>query len=68
MPEKKDISEFDRCEVYTDVHVQVLMNTKTGKSSIGWTRDMNTVEDWIRHAHAVNRKPRRAKRQNGNDA
>lgn len=45
---------FDIVEVHTSVTVQILINSRTGESSIGWTRDENIIEDWIRQAHFVN--------------
>lgn len=49
------MDEFDEVEVYTDCTVQILHNTLTDEYSIGWTRDINMGEDWIRQAHRVNK-------------
>lgn len=57
---------FDIFEVHTKVTVQILINSKTGESSIGWTRDENTIEDWIRQAHFVNQTFERSKSPNEN--
>jgi hypothetical protein len=48
------VAEFDRVEVQVDVTIQTLINSTNGKESVGWTRNMNMIEDWIRQAHAVN--------------
>lgn len=48
------MNDFDIAEVQTDVTVQILTNSKTGETSIGWTRNMNMIEEMIRHAHYVN--------------
>ena len=47
---------FDRVEVHTDVAVQVLMNTLTGRTSIIWSRDPGVIEEWLEenHAHSIN--------------
>lgn len=47
---------YDQVVVYTNCTVQVLLNTQTGECSIGWTRNENMSEDWIRQAHLVNPK------------
>ena len=42
---------YDRVEVHENVTVQVLINTKTGESSIGWTRNHDMIEAWRESAH-----------------
>lgn len=42
---------YDRAEVHENVTVQVLINTKTGESSIGWTRNLDMIEAWRENAH-----------------
>ena len=49
------MTDFDLVEVHTDVTVQILINSQTGETSIGWTKNLNVIEDWIRHAHSVNK-------------
>lgn len=44
---------FDHSEVHTNVTVQVLINSKTGATSIGWTRDADTIKQWTETADEV---------------
>ena len=44
---------FDKTEVHENVAVQVLINSKTGNTSIAWTRDQNMIEGWRESAHVV---------------
>ena len=38
------IPEFDEVETYQNVTVQILRNSKTGETSVGWYRQPNTIE------------------------
>lgn len=37
---------YDKAEVFHNVTVQVLTNTKTGESSIAWTRNPDVIAQW----------------------
>lgn len=41
---------YDRATVYLDCAVQVLENTRTGETSVGWTRSPEVIEQWRQNA------------------
>ena len=38
------VPEFDEVKTYQNVTVQILRNSKTGETSVGWYRQPNTIE------------------------
>lgn len=48
------VDEFTRSDAYTNCTVQVLTNTETGETSIGWTQDIAIAENIIRQSETVN--------------
>ena len=38
------VPKFDEVETYQNVTVQILRNSKTGETSVGWCRQPNTIE------------------------
>lgn len=38
---------YDQCKLYLDCAVQVLSNSRTGESSIQYTRDPQIIEKWM---------------------
>ena len=38
---------YDQCKLYLDCAVQVLSNSRTGASSIQFTRDPQIIEKWM---------------------
>ena len=52
-PNRTASNFFDHSEVHTSVAVQVLTNSKTGATSIGWIRDTETIKQWTETADEV---------------
>ena len=44
---------FDQTEVHENVAVQVLINSKTGNTSLAWTRDPRIIEEWRESAQVA---------------
>lgn len=38
---------YDQTEVHVNVTVQVLTNSKTGRTSIAWSDNENVITDWV---------------------
>ena len=44
---------YDQTEVHVNVTVQVLTNSKTGRTSIAWTDNENVIKQWAKETQEL---------------